>query len=77
MAKGGKCYYCGTNCHSRDPRHDQYGTVDHKIPKSRIKRPFGKENLVLACLKCNRLKGDMLPEEFMQVLKSTKSKGGN
>lgn len=63
MRRGGKCRYCGIQCHSRDPRHKHYGTVDHVIPKA--KGGTGHiDNLDIACLECNRNKGTMPSLEF-------------
>ncbi len=49
----GECYYCEERAYS----------VDHYIPVSRggTSEP---RNLVPACLQCNEVKADMLPEEF-------------
>ena len=63
MQKSKKCHYCGVQCHSRDPRHKHYGTVDHRIPKSRGGTGH-IDNLVLACLDCNQRKGALMPTEF-------------
>lgn len=44
-------------------------TKDHVIPKSRGGNDTAK-NIVIACEKCNRLKGNMFPEDFLSFLKS-------
>ncbi len=58
--QGGRCFYCGVptelnaSCSS-----DRLATLDHRIPRS---AGGGRgANLVIACLRCNQLKGD-LPE---------------
>ena len=57
------CFYCGTHLeeYSRD--------VDHLIPKSKggIK---SNDNKVFSCVKCNRLKDNMTPQEFVVFLES-------
>ena len=56
---GHQCQYCGTR---RGPM-----TVDHLVPKTRGGRDTW-ENLVCACLCCNNLKGNRLPEQTNLVL---------
>lgn len=54
------CVYCGAN-------NRRHLTIDHIIPQSR----GGKntwENLVTSCKSCNNKKGDMLVEEFTDVI---------
>jgi len=56
-----KCAYCGVNNYVRD--HD-YFEVDHYYPQNpKFGKPHDKvdtlENLVLACFKCNRAKGNL------------------
>ena len=57
------CFYCGAKLeeYNRD--------VDHLIPKSKggIK---SNDNKVFSCVKCNRLKADMTPQEFVSFLES-------
>lgn len=52
-----KCAYC---------RIRYFGTFDHFIPRNRGGRA-SIDNLVPACLKCNRLKSDCLPSELTFV----------
>lgn len=55
------CTYCGctTQLDARE-NSSNFATVDHVIPRAR--GGSGKrDNLVLACLKCNQEKGDNLP----------------
>jgi 5-methylcytosine-specific restriction endonuclease McrA len=55
------CYYCDTNI-------DEFNrTVDHLIPESRGGIRANK-NKVPSCGGCNKLKGDMTPEEFARAL---------
>jgi 5-methylcytosine-specific restriction endonuclease McrA len=68
--QGGRCYYCRrlmttTHVHREGvaPPLDRV-TWDHKIPLSM----GGKNKLsnkVLACLRCNQLKGSLTDEEFV------------
>ena len=55
------CFYC------RASLDDYDRTVDHLIPESRggIR---ANSNKVPACGACNRLKGDMTPDEFKRAL---------
>lgn len=55
------CYYCKVSLDNYDR------TVDHLIPESRGGIRANK-NKVPSCGGCNRLKGDMTPEEFKRAL---------
>jgi 5-methylcytosine-specific restriction endonuclease McrA len=55
---GGPCHYCGQPAF----------TMDHKIPKVRG-GSNARSNLLLACAPCNRLKGDMSYDQFLELLK--------
>lgn len=57
-----KCQYCGRN-HSKQ-------TVDHVIPRVRGGKEIW-ENLVCACTKCNKIKGNKTPEEAGMKLLQT------
>ena len=52
-----KCFYCGKSLKFRQI------TLDHYLPKSKggTKEVF---NLVLSCRKCNRLKGNRVPNDY-------------
>lgn len=54
----GVCFYCD----------ERAITIDHYIPtgKGGTSNP---RNLVPACLECNSMKGDLLPEEFFWLCK--------
>jgi len=54
---GRRCVYCAHRLPS------ELATLDHVVPVARggLHVPG---NLVTACARCNRLKGDMLPHEF-------------
>lgn len=58
------CFYCGAKLeeYNRD--------VDHLIPKSKggIR---SNDNKVFSCVKCNRLKANMTPFEFIEFLDSS------
>lgn len=61
-----KCQYCGDKKKSEDL------TFDHVIPKSRKTPDSHKtwENIVAACISCNRRKGGRTPQEAgMKLLK--------
>jgi 5-methylcytosine-specific restriction endonuclease McrA len=56
-----KCCYCGDKI-------DEYSrTVDHLIPVSRGGIRANK-NKLHACGDCNKLKGDMTPDEFLRAV---------
>lgn len=58
--QNGKCAYCGQR------RNIKYMTVDHIIPLSKGgTNDIG--NLQCTCKRCNNLKGDMMPDEFVCV----------
>lgn len=53
--QGGRCAYCDVEMRAI--------SLDHIVPLSRGGRD-SFENTCASCARCNRLKGDMLPEEF-------------
>ena len=56
-----KCFYCGKSLKYRQI------TLDHYLPLSK----GGKNevfNLVTCCRKCNKIKADIVPENFMETL---------
>ena len=67
-----KCTYCkrdtlkGSRCRINDPLTR---TWDHVIPLSRG-GPDTKENRVLACLRCNSIKGNMMPDEWAAYMEA-------
>jgi hypothetical protein len=73
MAKGA-CYYCERPFSKTT--HDSYTdgefvarTKDHIIPSSKGGNNTPK-NIVIACQRCNKLKGNMMPEEFLCFLEN-------
>lgn len=61
-----RCYYCskdGLKLRSKK-RHEQ-ATVDHVIAKSLGGDQFSHTNFVVCCDSCNRRKGTMSPQEFV------------
>jgi 5-methylcytosine-specific restriction endonuclease McrA len=52
-----RCVYCAA------PLDFDYATLDHVQPLAHG-GAHAPGNLVLACARCNRLKGDLLPTEF-------------
>lgn len=62
----GLCGYCERRCH-RPPRGEkpslpEHNTVDHFKPYSRFPDlTYSWENLVYACLRCNKVKNDQFP----------------
>lgn len=62
------CHYCG--CKLATDKRKQYTptylTIDHKVNKAAGGTDDGY-NLVLACLACNKAKGDMPYGEFVKL----------
>lgn len=58
----GRCQYCG----KRTPRHE--ATYDHVIPRSKGGRTTW-ENIVIACVPCNRHKADRTPKQARMRLR--------
>lgn len=56
QSQRGKCWWCG------EKLGNDY-EVDHRVPLARC-GSNAPENIVLACRKCNRAKGDRLPHEW-------------
>lgn len=59
----GRCFYCDTEfagpVQAKDRLRQDQWTRDHLFPRS---RGGGKgRNIILSCVRCNRLKGDRLP----------------
>ena len=54
---GRRCVYCAASLEL------DLATIDHVYPLSKG-GSHAHGNLVAACARCNRLKGDMLPHEF-------------
>jgi 5-methylcytosine-specific restriction endonuclease McrA len=54
---GRRCVYCAR------PLALEFATLDHVHPVARG-GTHNPGNLVTACARCNRLKGDMLPADF-------------
>lgn len=53
------CYWCGKHIDLTS------ATREHIIPRSRGGGD-GDENIAMACFKCNQLKGNQTPEEFIR-----------
>ena len=54
---GRRCVYCAT------PLERETATLDHVYPRAHGGTNM-PGNLVASCVRCNRLKGDLLPQEF-------------
>jgi hypothetical protein len=74
--QGGKCHYCerDTVLHSMHQNRRDFATLDHIIPKVRGGTRI-LPNLVMACKRCNTIKGDMFYETFMTI-RQTHINGG-
>lgn len=61
----GKCFYCKKQMKKGvwNEQHDDDMTVDHLIPKSQGGEDT-KENLVICCRNCNRLRGTKKIADF-------------
>ncbi len=64
LRDGGECQYCHTRVAF------DAGTIDHVRPRSRGGGHVW-ENVVLACVRCNQVKGSDLPREAGMSLKQT------
>ena len=58
-----RCVYCGE---WGGPKHTDHLTLDHVLPSSRG-GSNGMHNLVTACLRCNNMKGDRTPGEWVDA----------
>lgn len=64
------CHYCRRRVFGDSPPGTpQQATVDHMTPKAHG-GPDEPSNFVLACLECNRLKGDMAYETFIFIMRN-------
>jgi len=57
----GRCHLCGQQVELSDETSPRYATIDHIVPLSKGGRDT-LDNLALACVACNRAKGDKIPE---------------
>lgn len=67
------CVYCGRETFPGSRlriNHPQTRTRDHVIPLSRGGLDT-KENRVIACLRCNNIKGNMMPDEWAAYMEAT------
>ena len=65
--RGGRCYYCGRMTTTIDMHSDLAATRDHLVPKSRGGALLPR-NLVLACRRCNELRGHSNAEAFKRLM---------
>jgi hypothetical protein len=58
-ADGGRCHYCRreTLWQSDNQAHPRLATVDHIVPRSEGGSRLRKDNVVLACFRCNQARG--------------------
>lgn len=63
--KATHCYYCGRPLTEMKMGYFSNKSIDHFIPRSKGGRGFN-DNLVICCRACNDLKGDLLPNEFIE-----------
>jgi len=55
------CYYCGKkNLQIESESRKQLATLDHIHPRAKGGAEYDRDNLVIACAKCNEKKGDKL-----------------
>lgn len=60
------CGYCERETNENDK--DLMPTIDHFIPLSKGGSRRSKYNHIYACSQCNRVKGNMMPEEFLNKI---------
>ncbi len=78
-AQGHRCCYCHGETFLVQPRDplpkgmswDQQATLEHLIPKSKKVQTNKDENLLMACAKCNVLRGSYDYFEFYRSLRKT------
>lgn len=70
---GNRCKYCRKKF-LNDKKSNLQLTLDHYIPKC-LGGSNHIENIVLACLGCNNLKANLMPEEFKALLKRERKNG--
>ena len=58
---GKQCYFC------KKPLEIDQITLDHYLPKSR-KGTMDVFNLVVCCKKCNKLKGNRIPDNYLDTI---------
>lgn len=60
---GWRCWWCGRTFRRNDPM--RRATLDHLVPHSAM-GSAQEDNLVLACRRCNELRGDMPVERWQR-----------
>jgi 5-methylcytosine-specific restriction endonuclease McrA len=71
-----RCFYCQKdNLKIEESKRQNKATVDHVVPKSNGGDKFSHTNFVVCCDSCNRRKGSMTSEEFLnsKYLKTKKN----
>lgn len=61
-----RCAYCRGKMNS-DRASPLFATRDHVIPLSKMGAK-GKQNIVIACRECNRMKGSLTAEQFRKAI---------
>lgn len=67
LSRDPRCYWCGLEL-GRGIGDERWPTIDHRIPTSKG-GTNSQDNLVLACLKCNRDKGNKMPQDYAKKRK--------
>ena len=67
LRQEGLCHYCRVRMTLHEGDTDRSATRDHRVPRSKGGNGF-TGNVVLACLRCNRLKADMREADFVEML---------
>lgn len=60
------CYYCNAQL-SNNKTLPTYRTIDHFIPRSKG-GGNDNDNKIICCRRCNKMKGDFMPLEFIGKL---------
>jgi len=82
-----ECHYCGKshleigfreieNTHL-NLKNKNLATIDHKIPRGKCSNILDTNNWLVACVKCNKDKGNLDYDEFMLKIKNNKRYGRN
>lgn len=69
-AQQGKCHYCKCNLTARGLSNPTTATVDHYRPKAILGHKDGVDGneTVIACARCNGIKGATPPEVFLRYI---------
>lgn len=68
-----KCFYCRVEMVFKGRRNGKFMTMDHLIPKS-LGGKLTEDNIVAACLACNKARGNKSVYEFVKEQEKKRTK---